>query len=145
MHDQHDDDLPPELRDIAEQLRAERATFSPLELDQLKQRARRQAASRGRRIPGINGRSTRSRALTLIVSALLLGGTTAGAIAGAGGGGGGGSSAKSEYRPGKGCGDKHHVHTGPPGNPGNRHCPPDHHGKAQAHSARSHHRGGHRR
>src|ERR687883_340548 len=100
MH-RHDDDLPPELRDIAEQLRAERATFSPLERDELKQRALRQAASHGRRLPGMGGRSTRSRALTLIVSALLLGGTTAGAIAGAGGGGGGGSSAKSEYRPGK--------------------------------------------
>ena len=36
------------------------------------------------------------------------------------------SSAQSQYgtRPGKGCGDKNHVHTGPPGNPSNTSCPP---------------------
>jgi hypothetical protein len=36
------------------------------------------------------------------------------------------SSAASEYgtRPGKGCGDRNHVHTGPPGNPSNTQCPP---------------------
>src|SRR5256714_14540141 len=35
------------------------------------------------------------------------------------------SAAQKQYgvRPGKGCGDKNHVHTGPPGNPNNRACP----------------------
>jgi len=35
------------------------------------------------------------------------------------------SAAAQEYgtRPGKGCGDKNHDHTGPPGNPGNTDCP----------------------
>lgn len=39
---------------------------------------------------------------------------------------GGRSSAAVEYgtRPGKGCGDENHVHTGPPGNPSNTQCPP---------------------
>ncbi len=36
------------------------------------------------------------------------------------------SSAQTQYgtRPGKGCGDRNHVHTGPPGNPSNTACPP---------------------
>jgi len=35
------------------------------------------------------------------------------------------SAAAQEYgtRPGKGCGDKNHQHTGPPGNPANTDCP----------------------
>jgi hypothetical protein len=35
------------------------------------------------------------------------------------------SAAAQEYgtRPGKGCGDKNHEHTGPPGNPSNTDCP----------------------
>jgi type IV secretory pathway TrbL component len=35
------------------------------------------------------------------------------------------SAAGQEYgtRPGKGCGDKNHSHTGPPGNPSNTGCP----------------------
>src|SRR3954468_23013511 len=33
--------------------------------------------------------------------------------------GNGNSPADDQYKPGKGCGDKNHVHTGPPGNPGN--------------------------
>ena len=36
------------------------------------------------------------------------------------------SPGQSQYgtRPGKGCGDKNRVHTGPPGNPENKDCPP---------------------
>jgi hypothetical protein len=36
-----------------------------------------------------------------------------------------GSAAGSQYgtRPGKGCGDTNHTHTGPPGNPSNTSCP----------------------
>jgi hypothetical protein len=39
------------------------------------------------------------------------------------------SSAVAQYgtRPGKGCGDRNHVHTGPPGNPSNTQCPPQSH------------------
>jgi hypothetical protein len=50
----------------------------------------------------------RSRAVTLALTALLIGGTTAGGIASQGGGGG--NAADSQYRPGKGCGDKNHIH-----------------------------------
>jgi hypothetical protein len=40
--------------------------------------------------------------------------------------GNGENAAQNQYgtRPGKGCGDRNHVHTGPPGNPGNTSCPP---------------------
>ena len=36
------------------------------------------------------------------------------------------NAAQNQYgtRPGKGCGDRNHVHTGPPGNPSNTACPP---------------------
>ena len=36
------------------------------------------------------------------------------------------SAAQKQYgtRPGKGCGDRNHDHTGPPGNPSNTSCPP---------------------
>jgi hypothetical protein len=38
----------------------------------------------------------------------------------------GNNAAQNQYgtRPGKGCGDRNHVHTGPPGNPSNTSCPP---------------------
>lgn len=58
----------------------------------------------------------KSRTLTIVLGALAIGGTTFGGIAAAGGGGTG-SAAKAEYKPGLGCGDKNHIHTGPPGNP----------------------------
>ena len=91
--------------------------MSPLELDDLKQRARAQAA-RGRRSStfGPKGLPLRSRVVTLALTALLIGGTTAGGIAAAGGGGNG-NAANSQYKPGMGCGDANHIHTGPPGNP----------------------------
>ena len=59
----------------------------------------------------------RSRAFALVLTVVAIGGTTVGGIAVAGGGGNGGSAADSQYRPGMGCGDKNHTHTGPPGNP----------------------------
>ena len=66
----------------------------------------------------------RSKATSIALTlALVASGGTAGVIA-KGGGGGGGSAAKGEYKPGKGCGDKNHTHTGPPGNPLNTDCPP---------------------
>jgi hypothetical protein len=41
----------------------------------------------------------------------------------------GDNAAQNQYgtRPGKGCGDRNHVHTGPPGNPSNTSCPPQSH------------------
>src|SRR5215213_9439023 len=112
----HEDRLPEHLLEVADRLREERVSVSPLELDELKQRSRAQAA-RGRRSPyGPKGLPLRSRVVTLALTALLIGGTTAGGIAAAGGGGNG-NSASSQYKPGLGCGDKNHTHTGPPGNP----------------------------
>src|SRR5258706_15888951 len=56
------------------------------------------------------------------------------------------NAAQNQYgtRPGKGCGDRNHVHTGPPGNPSNTSCPPEsqHSGTAPKTSAKtlsSHH------
>jgi hypothetical protein len=59
----------------------------------------------------------RSRAFALVLTVVAIGGTTVGGIAIAGGGGNGGSAADAQYKPGMGCGDKNHIHTGPPGNP----------------------------
>jgi hypothetical protein len=116
MKDSNQDRLPEHLLEVADRLREERLSVSPLELDELKLRARAQA-SRGRRSTlAPKGLPLRSRVVTLALTALLIGGTTAGGIAAAGGGGNG-NSASSQYKPGMGCGDKNHIHTGPPGNP----------------------------
>ena len=127
MTDSHEDRLPEHLLEVADRLREERVSVSPLELDQIKLRARAQAAH-GRRSStlGRKGLPLRSRVVTLALTALLIGGTTAGGLAVAGGGGNG-DSASSQYKPGMGCGDKNHTHTGPPGNPGKNpatDCPP---------------------
>ena len=58
----------------------------------------------------------RSRAFALVLTVVAIGGTTVGGIAVAGGGNSG-SAADAQYKPGMGCGDKNHIHTGPPGNP----------------------------
>jgi hypothetical protein len=115
MSKSNPDRLPEHLLDVAEQLREGRATATPLELDELKLRAKAQAA-RGRS-HGLRGAPLRSRVVTLALTALIIGGTTAGGIAASNGGGGGGSAADQQYKPGMGCGDKNHTHTGPPGNP----------------------------
>src|SRR6059058_6246440 len=119
--DEHD--LPDEFKDVADRLREGRPAFTDLELDQIKLRAMAKASRRTPAMFGFRkGTPMRSRAVTLALTALLIGGTTAGGIAAAGGNGGG-NSAQSQYRPGKGCGDKNHTHTGPPGNPSNNQCP----------------------
>jgi hypothetical protein len=64
--------------------------------------------------------------IATIMTVLGLAGATGGALAIAHGGGPPGGSpgaASGEYKPGKGCGDKNHNHTGPPGNPSNTSCP----------------------
>jgi hypothetical protein len=114
MNESNPDRLPEHLLEVAERLREGRVSATPLELDELKLRAKAQA-QRGRSY-GLRGAPLRSRVVTLALTALIVGGTTAGGIA-ASGGGGGGSAAMDQYRPGMGCGDKNHIHTGPPGNP----------------------------
>ena len=108
------DRIPEHLLEVADKLREGRVSATPLELDELKLRAKAQAA-RGRSYR-VRGAPLRSRVVTLALTALIIGGTTAGGIAGSSGGGGG-NAAEQQYKPGMGCGDKNHVHTGPPGNP----------------------------
>jgi hypothetical protein len=113
MNDWNEERLPAELREVADRMREQRAEVSPVQLDQIKLRARTQARSSG----GLRWRKpVRSRAVSLILASLLVGGTAAGGIA-ASQNGNNGSAAQSQYRPGLGCGDKNHIHTGPPGNP----------------------------
>jgi|SRR3954451_13171329 hypothetical protein len=115
MSESNPDRLPEDLLEVAEKLRDGRVAATPLELDELKLRAKAQAS--GPRSHGLRGGTRlRSRAVTLALTALLVGGTTAGGIA-ASGGSGGSNAADQQYRPGMGCGDKNHIHTGPPGNP----------------------------
>jgi hypothetical protein len=72
----------------------------------------------------------RPRIATFGVTIGLLAFGAAGAYAGSGGhvpGSGPDRNAGSHQYgtvPGKGCGDRNHVHTGPPGNPSNTACPP---------------------
>jgi hypothetical protein len=114
MSELNPDRLPEHLLEVAEKLREGRVSATPLELDELKLRAKAQA-SRGRSY-GLRGAPLRSRVVTLALTALIVGGTTAGGIA-ASSGAGGGNAAVEQYKPGMGCGDKNHIHTGPPGNP----------------------------
>jgi hypothetical protein len=117
MSHRNEDRLPDELLDVADRLREQRAEFNPIELDRIKLRAQAQAS---RPAPSAwrikRGTPMRSRVVTLALTALLIGGTTAGGIA-ASSSSNGNSAAQSQYRPGLGCGDKNHTHTGPPGNP----------------------------
>ena len=77
-----DDNLPDELRDIAERLEDARPTFSEMEMDQLKVRTMGRISGRA----GVTGRLTgglaiRSRGLVVALAVLLLGGTAAGGVA----------------------------------------------------------------
>src|SRR5215210_4005688 len=113
--------LPEDLGRVAGYLEENAYEPTPLDLDQLKLRTMAHAQSSSRR----KGFPMRSKLVPmLLVLGLTLGGGAAGVIAG-GGGHGHGSAAKSEYRPGKGCGARNHTHTGPPGNPSNNQCPPN--------------------
>jgi hypothetical protein len=114
MSESNPDRLPERLLEVAEKLREGRVSATPLDLDELKLRAKAQA-ERGRSYRS-RGAPMRSRVVTLALSALIIGGTTVGGFA-ASGGGGGGSAGNAQYKPGMGCGDQNHIHTGPPGNP----------------------------
>jgi hypothetical protein len=113
--------LPADLELVAAKLRAHRVQADAFELDELKRRAMARSASR-------QGRATlmKSRIATVLTIVGLAGGTGGAlAVAAAGGHpGGSGGAADAQYKPGKGCGDKNHTHTGPPGNPDNTSCPP---------------------
>jgi len=133
------DHLPDDLRDVEGWLRAEKPEVSPFELDRIKLRAMSRArppnvSKKGKGFPVM-----RTKLVTmLLVLGLAVSGGAAGVIAGKGGGGNG-SAAKSEYRPGKGCGDKNHTHTGPPGNPSNgpETCPQQAGGKNKSNGQKS--------
>jgi hypothetical protein len=105
------DRLPDDLREVDQRLQAQRTEVSPLELDDLKLRTMAKAF----RAPTSRyGRQylMRSKLVTMmLVLGLAVSGGTAGVIAGGGGGKGKTkNAAQSEYKPGKGCGDKNHVH-----------------------------------
>ena len=110
-----------DLDDVAQRLREHRPEASALELDQMKMRAMARAASSRPK-----GAVLRTRLLVALCSLGLMAGGTGGVIAAKGGNPGKGSASKGQYgdKPGKGCGDKSHNHTGPPGkNTGNQPCP----------------------
>ena len=62
----------------------------------------------------------KSRLIVGLCAIGLMAGTTGGVIAKNGNGASQGSAAESQYRPGKGCGDKNHTHTGAPGQEGKK-------------------------
>jgi hypothetical protein len=100
-------DLPDELHAIAARLVDETVEISELRLDELKRRALTQAAARQR-----TSSSLRSK-LVAFLTALVVLGASGGAVAishldrhpNTRGG-----AADAQYRPGKGCGNKHHNH-----------------------------------
>ena len=112
----YEQNLTQELREVAERLRAERPTATPLELDRIKMRAMASAsASRPKGFALI-----KSRGLAAVLTLALMAGGTGGVIAAGGGGGNNGSASNSQYKPG--CGPKKTngvnpsgTHTGPPG------------------------------
>jgi hypothetical protein len=121
MTQPNEEQLPEDLSKVAEELRTRRTDATPLELDQIKRRAMAQASMSRR---GTGSLRSRVLAIALLTGLIASGGT--GAVIAAGGGGSSGpeSAAKSQYKPGKGCGKP--VKTGPPGNPNNppSSCPP---------------------
>jgi hypothetical protein len=115
--------LPDDLQPVAARLRADRPQADPVRLDQIKQQVIVRSAAQQRRPVFMRSR------IATVLTVLALGGGTGGAIAiahsGSSGGPGGGA-ASGQYRPGKGCGDRNHHHTGSHGN--KRPCPERHHG-----------------
>src|SRR4051794_26753742 len=119
-----DSHLPDDLTDVARRLRAERPEASALELDRIKQRAMARAGSSRQK----KGFFVKSRITAALLTLGLLAGGTGGVLAAAGGTPGSNNNASgSQYKPGMGCGDANHIHTGPPGNPSKNpatDCPP---------------------
>src|SRR5919204_633140 len=105
-----------DMRGIHERLRDDRPEASDLELDRIKLRAMSHA-SRARRRPRRRLVLPQRLVGLAVGAALLCGGTgvfaTTGVFAASGGFKGAssqGSASQSQYKPGKGCGDKNHVH-----------------------------------
>lgn len=113
-----------DLDEVAQRLREHRPEASALELDHIKMRAMARAASSRPK-----GAVLRTRLLVALCSLGLMAGGTGGVIAAKGGNPGKGSASKGQYKPGKGCGDKNHTHTGPPGKNGDFKPCPDKAGK----------------
>jgi hypothetical protein len=110
MNEFDENEMPGELDEVAKRLRDAQPTFSAVELDQLKLRTMAQASSAkrsGKRMPG------RSRVVSFVLAAGLLGGTAATGIAATGGGNGGGNAASVQYKPPGIC----KKVNPPPGNP----------------------------
>jgi hypothetical protein len=104
---EHERQIPDELHALEALLRTSRAEADPLELDQIKQRVMARTGAPPRRVVFMKSR------IATAVTALVLLTSTGGAIAFAGGvapAGPKGGAATSQYRPGKGCGDRNHVH-----------------------------------
>src|SRR4051812_50093890 len=115
MTDSNEDRIPEQLLEVAERLREERVVVTPLELDELKLRARAQAAG-GIKSGSRKGLPLRSRVVTLALTALLIGGTTAGGHAPAWGGGHR-HPARPQDPPGTGGGGKKNTPPRPPPDP----------------------------
>ena len=111
----NDENLPGDLREVAERLRTERATATALDLDRIKTRAMANAATSRPK-----GFALKSRSVAALLTVALMAAGTGGVIAGGGNGNGNGSASNSQYKPG--CGPKKTdgvnpsgTHTGPPG------------------------------
>ena len=116
MSDRHDSQLPDDLREIDERLRAERPEVSGLDLDRIKLRAMAGASSSQPR-----GARVKSRTLAAVLTIALMAGGTGGVIATTTHGNGGNAS-NSVYKPGcgpppNGVDGAGHTHTGPDGKP----------------------------
>jgi hypothetical protein len=98
-----------ELDQVADWLRAQRPEVTAQDLDRIKLQAKSQAAK-----PALAPRRTLSAVLAAVVLAVGFGGAFAiagkGPPASTGAGSAKTSAAASEYKPGKGCGDKNHIH-----------------------------------
>src|SRR5215218_4251818 len=90
--------LPEELREVADRLRDERVQASPVELDDITLRTMARAGSARRK-----GTPLRSRLVVALLSlGLVTAGTTGVVAAGGGNGNGNGNSSSSQYKPGLG-------------------------------------------
>jgi hypothetical protein len=104
MSDHDQDQFPAELEPIAARLRQQRAKADPLQLDEIKLRARARSVSRGGRTSSI-----RSRLATIVAVIGLLGGTSGAVAVGWGNNadGNGHGADHGEYHEGKGCQKEH--------------------------------------
>lgn len=117
MSDREHEALPDDLRSTAEWLRAQKPEVTGHDLDWLRSRVNQQATS-GAPAPSVVGRSRRPISTAIAVVALAGGLGGAFAIAGKAppappgksASSSGKSAANAQYKPGKGCGDKNHVH-----------------------------------